>query len=472
MAPEPQGEISCPGLAIESAGFSLVRWWTPAHRPQIDFKSMRPLFRYTIRLVFVAAGSAGALLAQAPQRLTLEAALERAPQANFELLLSTEQIESSVQAQRRARAGLLPEVRANASQSRSQNYFNFGGGATVAITNNFSALLSARLSLFDVNTHADYRVAKFNTEIARLELDQAAEDVRLSIAQLFFDHLRNLRQASAIRSQIERDRTLYELAMRRMEAGAATQLDATRAEVRLAASELSLLQLETLIFQSETNFKRALDLDFERPLELVPWEIERGDPPAFDYGRFETVLQRRPEVVSEMRRLERNQLAKKAADYQWVPSVELSGNYGRGSDVFDQSLEEVWSVGVTVSVPIFEGFRLDANQVEAASAVRSQTIALASIEKQIEAEYRLAINQVGTAKQQVVLSKRQVALAEQELALAQHRFEEGVANNSEVVEAQANLADAEDGLVGAEYLYQLRRLALARAEGDVLSLVR
>tara|TARA_B110000438_G_scaffold293489_1_gene333438 strand:- start:2701 stop:3951 length:1251 start_codon:yes stop_codon:yes gene_type:complete len=415
---------------------------------------------------------APAVFGQGVQRYTLEDALQRAPKANFDLLLSAEQIETSVQAQRRARADLLPQVTADASQTRSQNYFNFGSGTSVATVNSFSALLRARLSIFDFNTHSDYRVAKFNTEIARLELDQTAEDIRQAIAQLFFDHQRNLRQAAAIRSQIERDQTLFDIASRRLEAGSATQLDATRAEVRLAASELSLIQLETQIFQSETNFKRALDLDFDRPLELAAVDLDMSALLDFDYGRFERVLQSRPEVVTETRRLERNRLAKKAADYQWLPSVELSGAYGRAADVFDDPFEEIWSVGVTVSVPIFEGFRLDANQAEAASAVRGQTIALASIEKQIEAEYRVAINQVATAVKSIALARRQVTLAELELELAQNRFEEGVANNSEVVEAQASLATAEDGLVAAEYQYQLTRLALARAEGDVLSLVR
>lgn len=415
---------------------------------------------------------ASAVFGQGVQRFTLEDALERAPKANFELLLSVEQIEASVQNQRRARADLLPQVSADASQSRSQNYFNFGNGSSVATTNSFSALLRARLSLFDVNYHAEYRVAKFNTEIARLELDQTAEDIREAIAQLFFDHQRNLLQAASVRSQIARDRTLFNLASRRLEAGSATQLDATRAEVRLAESELSLIRLESQIFSSETNFKRALDLDFDRPLELVSMVLESSDELEFDYGRFESVLQRRPEVVTEMRRLERNRYAKKAADYQWLPSVEVSGAYGRGADLIDDPLEEVWSVGISVSVPIFEGLRLDANQAEAASAVRSQTIALALAEKEIEAEYRVALNQVKTANKGVVLASRQVTLAEQELDLAQNRFEEGVANNSEVVEAQASLANAEDNFVEAQYLYQLTRLILARVEGDVLSLVR
>jgi outer membrane protein TolC len=421
---------------------------------------------------FLTGGISVNLHGQAPQRFTLETALQRAPQANFDLLLSTEQVESAVQAQRRARAGLLPQIDAAAYQGRSKTrntFYEDPDNPTFKIST-FQALLRGRLSLFDVDTHSEYRVAKFNTEIARLELDQLAEDVRQAIAQLYFNHLRNLRAAEAVQAQIDRDQVLFDLAKRRLEAGSATQLDVARAEVRLASSELSLIQQVTQIYESETAFKRALDLDFERPIELAPVNLDSNVVPAFSFEQFEAVLRRRPEVVSEVERLKRNELAKRAADYQWVPSVEVSGDYGMEADRFNDDTTTVWSVQVGVSVPIFEGRRLSANQAEAASAVRAQTIALAAIEKEVEANYRLAIKQVGTAAQQTALAKRQVELATLELELSEHRFKEGVTDNSEVVEAQASLSSAEDGLVEAEFQYQLARLALARSEGDVLAL--
>lgn len=409
--------------------------------------------------------------AQATSSFTLESALKRANSANFDLLLSREQIESSVQAQRRARANLLPQVSAAASQGRSETR-GYGRDAGTAQYDIFDARLRASLSLFDVNHHANYRVARFNTEIARLQLDQTAEDVRAAIAQLYFTHLRNLRQADTFQAQIERDRVLFDLASKRAEAGTATRLDATRAEVRLAASELRLIQQETVIFQTALEFKRALDLELDGSIELAAVPVDLRDLPVFSELDLEQILARRPEVVSERQALERNQLAQRAANYEWLPSVELSGDYGIASDSWLNDKDEVWTVGVGISVPIFEGFRIDANRVEAASAVRAQVISLRKMEKSVESEYRLALAQIETAARSIQIATKQVELSERELDLAQRRFAEGVANNSEVVNAQASLAEAEDGLVAAEYQFNLSRLALARSQGDVLSLVR
>jgi len=53
------------------------------------------------------------------------------------------------------------------------------------------------------------------------------------------------------------------------------------------------------------------------------------------------------------------------------------------------------------------------------------------------------------------------------LRLARQRYQQGVADNREVLDAQNRLAFAEDNLVDAVFLYNLSRLELARARGDV-----
>ena len=58
-------------------------------------------------------------------------------------------------------------------------------------------------------------------------------------------------------------------------------------------------------------------------------------------------------------------------------------------------------------------------------------------------------------------------LAEQELELAERRFQQGVADNRELVEAQNRLATASDNVVEAAYNYQRGRVELNRVLGQV-----
>jgi outer membrane protein TolC len=108
----------------------------------------------------------------------------------------------------------------------------------------------------------------------------------------------------------------------------------------------------------------------------------------------------------------------------------------------------------------------------AASALRQRELEVDDLSDRIEADYRLALQTVQSGARQVEVARRAVALNEREFELARIRFEEGVADNSDVVTAQAALADAEDARVEAEFQYLQARISLARIEGDVRSLVR
>jgi outer membrane protein TolC len=407
------------------------------------------------------------LSAQETISLSLSEAFRRAPEANFDILIGTERLEAQRQQQRRAFGGLLPSVSAEAGQSRSQAFFNNQVGTATIITNRFDALLRARFSVFDVETHASYRVAKFNTEIAELTLEATVQDILLAIGQAYFGHLRNLRAKEVIEANIRRDETFLTLAKNRFEAGAATEIDVTRAQVSLSTNRLRLLEQETQIDESALALKQALNLAMGANLIVDPVDLPEIEPIAFTYPDLDLILERRPEVVSARRTLERNEVAKKAADWQRLPSIDLTGSYGRAGTTYENATEEAWSIGVGVSVPIFEGFRIDADQMEAASAVREQQTRVRQIETEVEGNYRLQLSRLATRVQQVEIAREQVALAERELELARVRFEEGVTDNSEVVDAQARLASANDGLVEAEYLFYLARLELARIRGDV-----
>jgi outer membrane protein TolC len=90
-----------------------------------------------------------------------------------------------------------------------------------------------------------------------------------------------------------------------------------------------------------------------------------------------------------------------------------------------------------------------------------------SLELQISSELRLAVQDAGSRNAQIEVAEKSLRLAQEELRLAQQRYQQGVADNREVVEAQNRLAIAEDNLVEATFQYNLSRVELARAKGDV-----
>ena len=110
-------------------------------------------------------------------------------------------------------------------------------------------------------------------------------------------------------------------------------------------------------------------------------------------------------------------------------------------------------------------FNLIENQIEIAN---KESLSIKNdFQNKIKTDF--VLNQVDLLSrfEQIKVAVKQQSLAQKELDLAQARFERGLAGNQEVVDAQTNVAEAEDGLVDSLYQYYVSELEWARNMGDV-----
>jgi outer membrane protein, multidrug efflux system len=143
-----------------------------------------------------------------------------------------------------------------------------------------------------------------------------------------------------------------------------------------------------------------------------------------------------------------------------LPTISITGSWGTqsptASDLFGTNTE-VYQALAGVSVPLFTGGRL-INETRAARARAEQ--ARAQYEQSVLIALREASDAlagVRTARDVVAAQQTQAQALRAALRLAELRYQTGVANYLEVLEAQRSLFDAELALSQA----QLRQLAAA-----------
>ena len=122
-------------------------------------------------------------------------------------------------------------------------------------------------------------------------------------------------------------------------------------------------------------------------------------------------------------------------------------------------------MAIQLNVPIFNGGLTRGRIAVAASRQRQAELELDSIRRQVEEDVRLAFANLRTAEAQVRAADESVRLAERELEMARDRFQAGVGDNLEVVNAQTALANAREAQVTALAVYNAARLNLASALG-------
>ncbi len=404
--------------------------------------------------------------------LTLEQALTMAQAANPTVLIGREVAQQAAITARLQQANLWPQITWENSQRRSRTASVGGALVRSGINNRFDSAFSGRFDVLDPQRIATYQASKVAATAAEQSSASIAQQAIATVAEAYFSHLRNLSRIGVLDSNTERARALLELARRQAEAGVATQIDVTRAEAQLGIAEQARLQQETLVQASEFGLKQLLALNMAAPLRLDDFHFQRTQTTLFSATEEQAAFAHRADLRAAETLLKQNELEVRAARFDRLPNLALNASAGTASEnVLDGNNTKVWAGTVSLSVPVFDGQRIRSQTSLAQSRLRAQQIRVDDLRRGIAAEVRLAVQDANSSLAQIAVAEKNQRLSEDELRLARLRYEQGVADNREIVDAQNRLAQSSDNLVAALHQYNLSRVELARVKGSVQTLL-
>ena len=261
-------------------------------------------------------------------------------------------------------------------------------------------------------------------------------------------------QYFAIRSLDAQDATLRDsvgifadqlrLVESRFRTGIVSELDVAQARTQLATAVSQQADVRRLRAESEHALavlcgRPASEFSVpEQPLDLRPPEIPAGLP--------SELLERRPDVAEAEQNLAAANAEIGVATALFFPQVRLTGAAGLESASFEDLLKwesRIWSLGPSISVPIFEGGRLRANlggaraRYEQAVAVYRQTVlgAFRDVEDALVG-VRLRAAQGDAVEEATAAAARAVFIA-------RSQYEHGITNYLQVIIAESTHLDLE-----------------------------
>ncbi|MGL5148809.1 MAG: outer membrane channel protein TolC, partial [Plesiomonas shigelloides] len=149
------------------------------------------------------------------------------------------------------------------------------------------------------------------------------------------------------------------------------------------------------------------------------------------------------------------------------PTLSLNAGYNKGFDQTPGPDFDNGSLGVNLSVPIFQGFRISA-QVE--QAQYNYVIASEKLEqtyRQIVSDVRSNFNNVGASISSIKAYEQSVVSAESALNATEAGFEVGTRTIVDVLNSTSTLYNAKSQLSDARYSYINSVLALKQAAGTL-----
>ena len=428
-----------------------------------------------IRLLLLLLASVGLGVAQSPARdLGLREAIDLALAQNASIQIARLQVLESRGAYGVVRSGYLPQFGVTATQSvqtvnlRGVGLSFPGVPARVGPFGVFDARPTARQTIFDLSLV--HRMAEARQRIRQAELD--AESMReatlLGVVDLYLRCLYADASRAATAARLASAEALHRQARDFLESGTGNRLELLRAAAQMetertalarqnrdfATSTLMLLEIVGLPVDTPVRLTQSLTLDAAAvpPLE----EVERR------------ALANRSEIKAVEAKLQAAGLSVKGARAQRLPTLGFEADYGIVGDRLNQGLSTYRAAG-RLEIPLFQGGKIAAETSQATARLEQAATELTSVENNVRLDVRVAFAQLTAAHESAAAAQRAASAGAEAVELAQLRFEAGVANNLEVVDAQKERARTDELEVSALYELYLARANLAKAVGDIAS---
>jgi outer membrane protein TolC len=410
----------------------------------------------------------------APAQLSLTDAIQLALQNNLATLVAQQQRREATGFVQQSRSALLPNIsgvtyQANLTLNLAALGFQgstFPGLSTfIGPFNNFDARARLVQNIFALSAIRSYQSSREGVRIAEFRQQLAREQVSEATALTYLETLRTARNVSAAQANVTLAEALLRLAQDQRNAGVATGVDVTRAETRLAQERVDLAQSQTIAEQARLNLQRVIGVPLGSTLVLTDQLTFSAEPlPQTDTAVSEA-LSRRAEVLISEAQVSMFNLERKAVADEYLPSLQFVGDYGISGITPTDTALPTRRVAVQVNVPIFNGGLTRGRLTVATSRQREAELQLGNVRGQVEQDVRLALSTLRTTVERVRAAEEAMRLAERELEMSRDRFRAGVADNLEVISAQASLANARAAQVQALAAYNAARLNLAAALG-------
>jgi len=417
----------------------------------------------------------GLLLAVPASSQTREWNLRECIDYAIEHNISIKQQENNVKNQEvslsTAKNSRLPNLQASASES-----LGFGRGLT---SNNTYANRNTQSTSFNLGSDVpiytggqitnQIRQNKLNLQAALADLEKAKENISMQVASAYLEAV----YQKDLVTVAERQKELSEAQARRVELlfqnGKVSETELAEANSHVAADELSLTQQQNSCMLALLDLSQLLELptpeefDIQRPEVNDPATVILTAPDVI----YAEALNIKPQIQAGKLNVLSAERGVRIAQSGHYPSVHFSAGMGSNyyktsgfkADPFSKQMDDNFnqSLGVSLSVPIFNRFATRNAVRQARLQVTSQQMQLEETKKALYKEIQQAYYNALAAQKQCISSNAALQSCQTAFNLMQKKYENGKSTATEYQESKTALQKAESTALQSRYTFLFRQ---------------
>ncbi len=337
--------------------------------------------------------------------------------------------------------------------------------------------LSLEIPLFKyygelVNTQ-NIKSSEYSIRSAERSLVQTKENIVLETATSFYDIIEQKKNVEMNRLLVERFKNHTAIAQIKTDAGLAEPIDVYRAQIKEKDAEVSLTgSLETL--QTDyNNLKSILSIPQDRKIELQDTSVD-STMPELSIDKIESIaFQNSIEIKSALDNLNEKKRAAKIAEHYLLPDLTLVFGYTRTGigDEFENDMlrmnDDTFQVYLT-STTDFSRTTEKNSYSQSLIDVQSGELDLAAKKDQLGKEVKNQVDFLEKSKERIAIIEQQIQKAMGKLELSRIKFNNGMGDNFDMIEAETELHQAKLNHLSAQIDYIIGTYRLRKTIGTLI----
>ena len=338
-----------------------------------------------------------------------------------------------------------------------------GQGTFTAYTSG-TGLSQPLLQMFKI--HQENRAATADINSAKIQVDQAEDDIALKVRQLYYGIL--IAQLNQVTAKEEADaaQVKFQESTSFVAQGSALEAVALESHAALLGAKQTVLTQNLQIRDLSFELNDLLGLPLNTQLKL------REDPPAAAASipaRDECVRSAReksPEIRAAQQAVEKAKAELAATKDKYIPDLNAFARYSYQSGI-PFLVHNFGTFGFTFTYELFDGGRRNAEISESRTMLSKAELNLAKVEEEVTVQVETAYDRVEQIQGLVTVAEELLKVRAEAARVADRQFEQNKVLASVPAEAAAKASSAKASLLEANLGLSLAQGDLKRAMGEI-----
>lgn len=443
----------------------------------------------SLGVIFIFAQSAFGQQGAIPRALTLHECVTIALNRNTSVLQAKYKSQSQDAQLLSAYGALLPTISGNGqftyiySQSPGIQYIQGIPipGSNINISRQYQAALNANYTLFDGTANiAGLNMVQSQSKSTGLGYDRAKQTAIYQTTQNYLAVFNTRDQLKISEDNLKRDQRQLEQIKESNSVGSASLADVYQQQALVSSDEYSLVQAKNSYDQAQANLKFYLGIPVADTIEFM----DPGISSTIDTTQFATenakyrsvamlldkALDTRPDYEAAIADVNASKSSLTIAEAAYSPTISAFAQYminGPGIAGSEINQNKRFYGGLSLSLPIFNGFQTQTNIQVASVNLKIAEQNLDATRRQVQLDIYQALLNLYSAEKGYISAVNAVNYAKINLETAQEKYKVGSSTLLDVLTANAMYTQDLSSRVIAAYTYILAKQQVDYAIGTI-----